>query len=791
MAENTGEPEIIAGTVTRRIYFSPDTCYTVLRVQSPAYSSPVVCVGHVPPHLADALLPDTQVEMSGHWKTTKYGRQFHFEKISPAGEDEYSFFIRLIKGLGPKLVERIKRTFSRTELISLLEHDPQKLLDVPGIGPKKLEQILRSWREAKKFRSLYALFERTGAADRVSVSLIVKIYKHFEKRKLDPVIAIERNPYVLTEIRGIGFKTADKIALALGFPANDRRRVVAGAFYVLSKNAEEIGHTFLTEDQFREAILQELYTDEETAEFAGEIRDYLDELMSSPPENLVSDGERIGLGRLYLMESSIREKIPLMAQTALPRMPELSDTEMDRLISSFERRQGFTLTQGQRQFLKEVLSFRRRVFGLVGYAGTGKTTVLKALLEILVQKTSLFRPHEVVCCAFTGMAARRLREVTGFPFCHTIHSLLEYRNGAFQRGPDNPLDQRVVILDEASMVNLPLFFSLLSALRGDALFVLVGDPAQLPPIGAGNVFSDLVSTGLLPHVKLTEIKRQSPDSVITLVANEVREGIFPEEYLYDEWADFAWVEVRGENLWRARNRGASKKELDEMRHRNNERIREALLSRVRSLVQRGFSEWEVQVLSPMRIGLLGTTSLNLALREIFNPPDAAKPEVEIRGLKLRLGDKIINLENRDLPALSYRLYEQLQVGDMPLESLCEPRRILNGQLGRFIAYLPETEQIVARMVDVEDYVVFFDLDDLGRKIDLAYCLTVHKAQGSQYPYVLIPLTTSHWHMLNNQWLYTALTRAYRFCWLIGDRRAFKRAATNTETVRRQTWLSLA
>ena len=234
----------------------------------------------------------------------------------------------------------------------------------------------------------------------------------------------------------------------------------------------------------------------------------------------------------------------------------------------------------------------------------------------------------------------------------------------------------------------------------------------------------------------------------------------------------------------AKRKGASERELDTIRKENYEKILSSLLDLVRMLKARGITPRQLQVLSPMRSTPLGTDSLNRELQAIYNPPTEGKQEVFFRDMVFRQGDKVVNLENRDLPVIPTETF--LESGS---SHHADSRRILNGQIGEFLAYLPETEQLAVRMWDVDDYVALFDRHDMGQKLDLAYALTVHKAQGSRYPFVIIPLVGGHWFMLNNQWLYTALTRAYRHCWVVGEHFAFKRAATNTESVERQTWLS--
>jgi len=524
------------------------------------------------------------------------------------------------------------------------------------------------------------------------------------------------------------------------------------------------------------------------------IRSRIDELVefSSFLVDIPHRGTRlIGLASLVGMELDVLDDLSARRNEPLPgNSPRLSD--VTSALVQFENAVDIALEQEQIEFVLRATSFEHSVYALIGYAGTGKTTTLRAFLHVVFE-TGMFSPHEVVCCAFTGMAARRIREVTGFWNCKTIHSLLEWNGKQFTRGPGYPLDERLVIVDEAGMINLPLFHALLSALSRDTLLVIVGDPAQLPPIGAGNVFGDLVRARNIPIVELTKIKRQSADSVITLVANEVRRGLHPRSYLSGNYRDFEFIRIENPEIWKLRRMGASNGEVRRLREENNLTILREIVRFAKDALENGLDAGLFQVLSPMKIGILGTQSLNSVLQDVFNPPLPEKVEITKRGLTVREGDRIINLENRDLPSPWPEAVALLEEGGITVGKLvdrCASERFLNGQTGKVVAIFPEDELILAKMEDVVDRYVFFGFEDIARKIDLAYCLTVHKAQGSQYPFVVVPLTASHWFMLNNQWLYTAITRAQQKCILVGEESALRRAATNTETRERLTYLSL-
>ena len=429
--------EVITGKVTKRVFFSPDNRFCVLRLSTSSYSSEVSCVGFLPPHLfPEGEVEDCEVEVLGSWRVGKYGREFRFEEIHLRGADETVFFIKLIKGIGPALIKKIRKRFPGTELVRVLNEEPERLLEVPGIGKKKLEEIVESWEKAQRFRRLYSFFEQAGAGNDISPALIIKIYDHFENKNESAIEAISQNPYRLTEIKGIGFKTADRIALALGTDERSPERFVAGIKYVLRKAADTEGDTLLPEDELVEKIKEELFeTGTEDSELDALIRSRIDQLVESSSFliEIHHRGTRlIGLASLVGTELDVLDDLSARRDEPLPgNPPRLSDV-MSALVQ-FENAVDIALEQEQIEFVLRATSFEHSVYALIGYAGAGKTTTLRAFLHVVFE-TGMFSPHEVVCCAFTGMAARRIWEVTGFWNCKTIHSLLEWNGRQFTRG---------------------------------------------------------------------------------------------------------------------------------------------------------------------------------------------------------------------------------------------------------------------------------------------------------------------------------------------------------------------
>jgi len=458
--------------------------------------------------------------------------------------------------------------------------------------------------------------------------------------------------------------------------------------------------------------------------------------------------------------------------------PVISKDEVEDFLRWYQEKTGIELADNQREIVTRIATEPRLVFGLAGYAVTGKTTVCRAILDLLSRHYT--GPDEIVCCAFTGMASARLRKATGYD-AYTIHSLLKYQGeGKFEYGPGKPLPYKVVLLDEASMVNLSLFYRLARALKPSTLFLLVGDPAQLPPIGAGNVFSDAIDRDLIPTVHLTRIYRQSEDSVLTLFANEIRQGKVPNGVDQQGWKDFSFENVERHNIY-ALKKGRSEKELKALREENNLAIRDRMLKLAAYYRNRlSHPVWDFQVLTPMRVGILGTEVLNQELQQILNQSNGVS--ITRGGITIREGDKVVHLQNRDMEVMGWSDFVK---AGKNFES-AEFRRIFNGNVGLVSKIDREAEQFF--VVYPERIVVAYDFDHLGDIIELAYALTVHKAQGSQYRIVVIPLTNSHFIMLNNKWFYTAITRAEEKVYLIGQNYALKRACTNSASVQRQTWL---
>lgn len=769
----------LKGRVERVRYSSPETGYTVLKVR-PRRGGAFYAVGHVSEVVSGAGLEGAECSFTGRWELTRYGRQFLFDQYEIEGSDLLFFLSRVVKGLGPTLAQELIQRFGEEELARILDQEPERLLTVKGIKEKRLARIKKSW---QKHKGLKALAEYLGRHGGITPSLLIRIYNHFGG---DAVKTIQEDPYRLTEVRGIGFKTADRIALSLGLAPDSPERIKAAVGHCLLKAAEEEGHCYLPREQLFQQVEEALALDQEARPAQGEGAPGLEALLSQAVEAMVLSGDlasgpqggELGLSTFKYMESWLMAFFGERSREGPRRVVE--PERVREFLREFEERSGMELAPEQRRICEMVASHPASCFALAGYAGTGKTTVCRVILELLTR--FLVEREEVVCCAFTGMASARVRKATGFD-SFTIHSLLGYKGeGQFEYGPDRPLPHRVVLLDEASMVNLPLFYRLARALRPDALFIMVGDPAQLPPIGAGNVFADLLAHDLVPSVHLTRIFRQSQESVLALFANEIRQGKVPQGAEEEGWSDFR-LEIRERYNIYALKRDHSERELKEFREKNNLAIRDRIIGLAREYKERlTHPSWEFQVLTPMRVGILGTEVLNHELQEVLNPEPRAS--FQRRGIRLKERDKVVHLQNRDMEVMEWQAFQE---GGREFSGGLF-RRVFNGNVGMVVKIDQELEQFYVAYPDRT--VVAYDFDHLGDLVELAYAMTVHKAQGSQYRIVVIPLTNSHFIMLNNKWFYTAITRAEERCYIVGQRYAFKRACTNTQSAKRFTWMDL-
>lgn len=704
-------------------------------------------------------LQGQEVELSGEWREhPKFGPQFVFDNLEIKGSELYFYLTKVVKGVGSKLVKRLISHYGEEELLRILDEEPQKLLEFKGIKEKKLSQITGSWQQYKDMRDL-AMFL---APYRVGQSIVAEIYRTFVDRE-NLIEAIRENPYMITRVKGVGFKRADEMARSMGIDPKSPFRIEAAINYLMREISERQGSSAIEREPFIDAVCEELgFTGEREA-----VESVVEELVQR--QVLYRVGGDLAHSYYFGAEKAIFD---FFRQKGASRgEPVVEDIE--RFIAEEEQRAGFVLGEQQREAVA-LLNSGVRAMALVGYAGTGKSTTAKMMLRLLERR---YGYDAIVTTALSGIASQRIHETTGYRSA-TIQSLL-----AAHKDKDLfPYD--VVLLDEASMVNSAIFFQLLSKLKEEATLLVIGDDGQLPPIGAGNVLADIVKYELIPVVKLTTIYRQNEEQALTLIADSIRRARLPE---YKRgYADFRFVDLSIPDYFSKKN-SLSQNEKRELREAHNTKILERLKNeavpyiveareRLDAKDVRGYLT-HLQVITPMKGGILGSEELNRRLQALFNP----NPKQSIkRGLySFCLYDKVVHTKNENMPSYSPEAFKK---GHEAVE-----QRIFNGMIGLIFRIDPEEEECYVYYPN-EETVVKYGFDMLGEYLSLAYALTIHKTQGMEYETVIIPMSYSHYIMHNTKLLYTAVTRAKKMCIVVGEESAFKSACQRVDTTVRRTVL---
>lgn len=783
----TRQTATLCGVIERITFQNEENGYTVARFQpDKAKNGDVVTVvGALP-----AMSAGENLELSGWWKShPTYGKQFQVENykvLLPATIQGIKKYLGsgLIKGIGPKTSSRIVDHFGLRTL-EILEENPIRLVEVPSLGRKRADLIQKAWQEQKSIKEVMVFLQGLG----ISTGLAVRIYKKYGD---DSIMIVKHQPYKLADdVFGIGFKTADKIAISLGIAGDSPERLKAALKFCLSEASED-GHVFLPREKLLEksqAFLEEIElaqieaaldalqaensveterlhaleslpeltrpqhersaTPSEEEEWEREMRETpsVYEFSLEDEDNFHSDPwempppaeakfEAIYLPPFHHAEMGIAGGLFRLRTTppSKDRLANFKTVSFEQVFDYLANKEELNLNERQREAVR--LSLTEKVSVLTGGPGTGKTTSMRALLRIMAVKKK-----KVILAAPTGRAAKRLSEATGAP-ATTIHRLLELRPGgkpAFDR--DNPLDTDMVIVDEASMLDVLLINRLLQAIPNGAHFLLVGDTDQLPSVGAGNVLGDIVQSGVIPVVRLEHIFRQDATSAIISNAHLINDGQMP-------------------------NWGGSIRDFFFFNEDDTEKCAELLVDVVarRIPAKFGFDPIkDVQVLAPMHRTAAGVATLNQQLQETLNPPKDGKTERKMGGRVFRVGDKVMQLKNN---------YDKL---------------VFNGDGGIITAIDNEDQFITIQLEDGQpvDY-DFSELDELS----LAYAVSVHKSQGSEYPVVVMPLVSSHFMMLQRNLVYTAVTRARKLVVLVGSRRALGMAVRNNKTSQRYSALAV-
>jgi exodeoxyribonuclease V alpha subunit len=705
--------DYIEGTVESVVYYSPDTGYHICKFV-PEDQQTMTIIGNFPP-----LSPGEVLKIKGKWELNpKFGKQYRVENyipIMPSSSKGIEKFLSsgLINGIGPVLAKRIVNQFG-VNTIDVLSEDPAKMLSVEGIGSAKLREIKKSWSEHEDIRELIIFLQEHN----ITTSLATKIYKQYGDKSFH---VLKTNPYqACHDIWGVGFKTADQIALKLGMSPTSPERIKAYISYLLEKDTEQ-GHVFSYQEDVAKAVKKELEVDSQQI---------ADAINSLEKEHLIVMEDIDQDKALYIPFYFKAQDDVALAIHKLAHFPFMTPKfDVDKTIRDVEKEMGITFSDAQRLAIRE--SFYKKILVITGGPGTGKTTIIKAVVDI-------FRHwgRTVLLAAPTGRASKRLSEATQKE-AKTIHRTLEYtpKMASFRRNESHPLKGDSLIIDEFSMVDLPLMHYLLKAVPPSMRLVLVGDKDQLPSVGPGNLLRDIIESGAVEVVRLSQIFRQEKDSLIVSNAHRVNQGkklIYPEKG--DRDSDFYFIGQEDE-------------------HKVFNMIMNLCSDNIPVKLGLDPLSPQIQVISPMYRGIIGVDNLNVELQKKLNP--------SLEGLKtgnreIRIKDKMMQIRNN---------YD---------------KEVFNGDIGTVVEIDKRAYRVA---VDFDGKVITYHREEMN-EITHAYAISVHKSQGSEYQAVVIPLLTQHFIMLQRNLFYTALTRAKRLSCIVGSYKALYIAIKNDKPIKR-------
>lgn len=719
--------------ITEIVFQNDDNGYTIAKLTNE--EGEISVVGCMP-----TLSVGESVEVEGKWGRHKiYGNQFEvssFIPITPTSVEGIRVYLAsgMIKGIGEKMANKIIDKFG-VDTLDIIQNSPERLQEIDGIGRKKVAQIVESYEEDRELRTIILELAPFG----ITPNLCLKIYKKYNNRAMK---LIKSNPYRLAEdIRGIGFKIADNLAQKIGIEKDSKDRINQGIIYVLKKALSE-GHTFLPEKEVEKEAMKLLGVSME------KIDDCLLDLAYAQKIKLdkFNDELLVYLINYYLAENGVCKKLIELATFDFKKDKKI---DIDKEIEKIEENEGIKLAKKQREAVTEAL--KNGVCVITGGPGTGKTTTINTIIKIFRRQKK-----EIVLAAPTGRAAKRMSE-TSNEEAKTIHRLLEMGYSTdddlvFFKNEDEPIKADVIIVDEASMIDILLMFNLVNAIKPGTRFIIVGDSDQLPSVGAGNVLRDIIDSEVIKVIRLDEIFRQAQESMIIVNAHRINNGEAP--YLNVKNKDFFFLNAN-----------------------TNEEIVNTIIGLVETRLPKFYkfdSLDDIQILSPMRKGDIGVQNMNIILQRYLNPPSERKTEVTLNKRVFRVGDKVMQVKNNYTK--SWKNEDETESGD----------GIYNGDIG-YIYYIDKNKKIIYVMFDgyrIVEY-NFEELDEL----DHSFCTTIHKSQGSEFPAVVIPISWAPPMLLSRNLLYTAITRAKKLVVLVGDVRYLKQMIKNNKINARYSNLS--
>ena len=721
---NPGPTAELNGQIERITYANEENGFTIARVKARGHRDLVTVVGNLM-----APMPGEILKMKGWWANhPKYGEQFKvhsYHSAVPANVYGIRKYLGsgLIKGVGPKIAERIVDTFGK-DTLDIIEERIDDLHQVEGIGKKRVAMIRKAWEDQKEIREVMLFLQSHG----VSSGYAAKIFKQYGA---EAIAVVQENPYRLAmDIFGIGFLTADRIAGKLGFAKDSPVRAQAGVLYVLHGLADE-GHVYYPYepliDRSREILDVEREVIVDALAAAALEKAIIIEDLNEDLEDFQENYKAVYLAKYYYCEKGVANRLKILTQVPKTIRP----VDPDKALGWVQEQLAIQLAPKQADAVRTALV--SKVLVITGGPGTGKTTLINAILKIFATLGV-----QMLLAAPTGRAAKRMSETTGRE-AKTIHRLLAFspKSNRFQKNFDDPLECDLLVVDETSMIDTVLMHHLLQAVPATATLILVGDVNQLPSVGAGNVLKDIIASGAVPVATLTEIFRQAKESRIVVNAHRINAGRMP-EYQPDDGSDFFFIQ---------------KEEPDA--------VLDIILELTRDRIPKRFGfdpVDDIQVLCPMHKGIVGAGNLNLQLQDALNPGEDAL----IRGQRrYRIGDKVMQIKND---------YE---------------RKVFNGDIGR-VRWVNAVDQEMAIAFDGREVVYdFVDLD----AVTLAYAVSVHKSQGSEYPAVVMPLLVQHYILLQRNLIYTAVTRGRELVVLVGTKKALAIGIRNDKTQRRYTLLA--